>query len=137
MTLTLETGMDTHDVAVVGAGLAGALAALALAREGLSVALIGRAPAQLDGRTTALVDPSIAILEGLGLWEAIAPKSAQLSAIRIIDGTKRLLRAPTVTFRSIDVGLTAFGYNIPNRHLHAVLADACPPSPPSPASRRC
>ncbi len=129
MTLTLETGVDSHDVAVVGAGLAGALSALALAREGLSVALIGRTPRQADGRTTALVDPSIAILESLDLWAAIAPKSAPLAAIRIIDGTKRLLRAPTVTFRSVDVGLPAFGHNIPNAHLNAVLADAIAAQP--------
>lgn len=119
---------DSHDVAVVGAGLAGALCALSLAREGLSVALIGRSP-QADGRTTALVDPSITVLEELGLWEKIAPKSAQLAAIRIIDGTRRLLRAPTVTFRSIDVGLPAFGYNIPNAHLHAVLTEAVAAQP--------
>ncbi|WP_149738172.1 UbiH/UbiF family hydroxylase [Rhizobium sp. RU20A] len=121
--------MDSHDVAVVGAGLAGALSALALAREGLSVAFIGRTPQQADGRTTALVDPSIAILESLHLWEAIRPKSAPLAAIRIIDGTKRLLRAPTVTFRSVDVGLPAFGYNIPNAHLNTVLSDAIAAQP--------
>ncbi|QRI64994.1 UbiH/UbiF family hydroxylase [Shinella sp. PSBB067] len=113
--------MRQFDIAIVGAGLAGSLAALALADSGRSVALIAPPTRAADGRTTALMDQSIAFLKTLGLWEAIAPHAAALETMQIIDGTTRLLRAPPVAFRSGEVGLDAFGYNIPNTPFLAVL----------------
>jgi len=41
--------------------------------------------------------------------------------MRIIDDTVRLLRAPEVSFGASEIGLTAFGHNIENRHLSAAL----------------
>ncbi|WP_234188730.1 UbiH/UbiF family hydroxylase [Shinella sp. NM-101] len=113
--------MRQFDIAIVGAGLAGSLAALALADSGRSVALIAPPTRAADGRTTALMDQSIAFLKTLGLWEAIAPHAAALETMQIIDGTTRLLRAPPVAFRSGEVGLDAFGYNIPNTPFLAML----------------
>jgi 2-octaprenyl-6-methoxyphenol hydroxylase len=113
--------MRQFDIAVVGAGLAGSLAALALAESGRSVALIAPPARAADGRTTALMDQSIAFLKTLDLWEAIAPHAAGLETMQIVDGTTRLLRAPPVAFRAGEVGLAAFGYNIPNAPLLAVL----------------
>ncbi len=116
--------MTHFDIAVVGGGLAGSVAAIALARAGRSVALIAPKAAATDGRTTALMDQSIRMMERLGLWDAIRPHAAALSTMQIIDGTKRLLRAPTVAFRSAEIGLEAFGYNIPNTALNEVLGKA-------------
>lgn len=116
--------MTHFDIAVVGGGLAGSVAAIALARVGRNVALIAPKAAAHDGRTTALMDQSIRMMERLGLWEAIRPHAAALSTMQIIDGTKRLLRAPTVAFRSAEIGLDAFGYNIPNSALNDVLGKA-------------
>ncbi|MEK1900447.1 MAG: FAD-dependent oxidoreductase, partial [Rhizobium sp.] len=116
--------MKKFDVAVVGGGLAGMVAALALARGGRSVVLVSPAAANADKRTTALMDQSIRFLERLALWEKIVPSAAPLAVMQIIDGTDRLLRAPPVTFRSADVGLDAFGYNIPNAELIRVLLEA-------------
>ncbi len=116
--------MTHFDIAVVGGGLAGSVAAIALARAGRSVALIAPKAAATDGRTTALMDQSIRMMERLGLWDAIRPHAAALSTMQIIDGTKRLLRAPTVAFRSAEIGLEAFGYNIPNTALNDVLGKA-------------
>lgn len=113
--------MRQFDIAIVGAGLAGSLAALALADSGRSVALIAPPTRAADGRTTALMDQSIAFLKTLDLWEAIASHAAALETMQIIDGTTRLLRAPPVAFRSGEVGLDAFGYNIPNTPFLAVL----------------
>jgi len=113
--------MREFDIAVVGAGLAGSLAALALAESGRSVALIAPPARAADGRTTALMDQSIAFLQALGLWEAVAPHAAGLETMQILDGTTRLLRAPPVAFRAGEVGLAAFGYNIPNAPFLAVL----------------
>ncbi|MCV9965210.1 UbiH/UbiF family hydroxylase [Pararhizobium sp. BT-229] len=113
--------MDHFEIAVVGAGLAGSLAALAFTDSGRSVALIAPAPGRPDGRTTALMDRSLDLVRELGLWDAIAPLTAPLSAMRIIDGSNRLLRAPTVTFHAAEVGLEAFGHNIPNAPFLALL----------------
>ncbi len=46
---------------------------------------------------------------------------APLKAIRLIDDTGGLLRAPEVTFTAADVGADAFGYNVPNAALAAAL----------------
>lgn len=113
--------MEHFEIAVVGAGLAGSLAALALADSGRSVALIAPVAVHADGRTTALMDQSLELVRKLGLWAAVAPLAAPLSSMRIIDGTNRLLRAPTVTFHAAEVGLDAFGYNIPNAPFLALL----------------
>ena len=113
--------MRQFDIAVVGAGLAGNLAALALADSGRSVALIAPPARAADGRTTALMDQSIGFLGALGLWDEIARHAAALETMQILDGTARLLRAPPVAFRSSEVGLPAFGYNIPNAPFLEVL----------------
>lgn len=113
--------MRQFDIAIVGAGLAGSLAALALSDSGRTVALIAPPTRVADGRTTALMDQSIAFLKTLALWDAIAPHAAALETMQILDGTTRLLRAPPVAFRSGEVGLDAFGYNIPNLPFLKVL----------------
>ncbi|WP_209605174.1 UbiH/UbiF family hydroxylase [Sinorhizobium kostiense] len=113
--------MEHYDIVIIGAGLAGSLAAIALAREGHRVALIGPRPAIADGRTTALMDQSIEYLKTLGIWDDVAPLTAPLVAIHIIDATKRLLRAPPVNFRAAEVGLEAFGHNIPNAPFLEIL----------------
>ena len=46
---------------------------------------------------------------------------APLTAIRLIDDTPRLIRAPEVMFEAAEIGLEAFGHNIENRHLVAAL----------------
>lgn len=113
--------MKTFEIAVIGGGLAGMIAAIALARGGRNVALIAPKAAGEDRRTTALMDQSIRFLDRLTLWERLKPSAAPLATMRIIDGTNRLLRAPTTTFRAAEVGLDAFGYNFPNKALMEVL----------------
>ncbi len=121
--------MDDFEVVVTGGGLAGLVAALAVARGGRKVALITPKAAVGDERTTALMDHSIRFMDRLGLWEEIAPTAAPLCVMQIIDATDRLLRAPTAQFRSADIGLYAFGYNIPNRGLVETLQAAVAAEP--------
>jgi 2-octaprenyl-6-methoxyphenol hydroxylase len=116
--------MSKFEVAVIGGGLAGMIAAVALARGGRNVALVAPPSPKEDRRTTALMDQSIGFLDRLTLWEKLRPAAAPLTSMRIIDGTNRLLRAPTTTFRSAEVGLDAFGYNFPNKALMDVLEAA-------------
>ncbi|MGH6865337.1 MAG: FAD-dependent monooxygenase [Methyloceanibacter sp.] len=114
-----------HDVAVVGAGPSGLAAALALAHVGADVALIGPAPPTTDAtpsdtRTAALLASSVDLLKALQVWDALSAHAAPLKAIRIIDASRSLLKAPDVEFQASEIGLPAFGYNIPN----AILVEA-------------
>jgi 2-polyprenyl-6-methoxyphenol hydroxylase-like FAD-dependent oxidoreductase len=75
-----------HDVLVRGAGAVGLAAALALARHGLRVALLGglQPPAAPDIRAYALNRASVTLLEVLRVWEAIAaPARTQVHEMRI------------------------------------------------------
>ena len=63
-------------------------------------------------------------LETLGLWTALAPFCAPLSRLRIVDATRRLIRAPEVLFEAAELGLDAFGQNIENDHLQRSLRAA-------------
>jgi 2-octaprenyl-6-methoxyphenol hydroxylase len=116
--------MKTFEIAVIGGGLAGMIAAFSLARGGRNVALVAPPALREDRRTTALMDQSIRFLDRLTLWEKLKPSAAPLATMRIIDGTNRLLRAPVTTFRAAEVGLEAFGYNFPNKALMDVLEGA-------------
>ena len=108
------------DVAVVGGGPAGLTTAIALASASVETALIASAPPP-DNRTTALLSGSVAALNTLGVWPLCAVQAAPLTAIRMIDDTSRLLRAPEVMFEAVEIGLEAFGHNIENRHLISAL----------------
>ncbi len=113
---------NSADIAVVGGGLAGLAAAAALGSEAASVLLIAP-PRPADQRTTALLGPSIDALRRIGAWRRVA-SATPLRAIRIIDATGRLFRAPEVCFRSEDLDLEAFGYNVPNEDLLRALEEA-------------
>ena len=108
------------EVAVIGGGPAGLVAAIALATAGIDTLLIAP-PAEPDHRTTALLAGSVTALETLGVWPACAPHAAPLCKIRLIDATQRLIRAPEVLFAAAEIGLDAFGSNIENRHLVAAI----------------
>lgn len=111
----------THAIAVVGGGPAGLIAALALAHDGHDVVLVAARAGQADWRTSALLTGSVALLERIGAWERLATKAFPLRRMRIVDGTRRLIRAPEVTFEAGEVGLDTFGYNISNSDLVAGL----------------
>ena len=110
----------TAEVAVIGGGPAGLVAAIALATAGVDTLLIAP-PVEPDHRTTALLAGSVTALETLGVWPACVPHAAPLRKIRLIDATQRLIRAPEVLFSAAEIDLDAFGHNIENRHLIAAL----------------
>jgi 2-octaprenyl-6-methoxyphenol hydroxylase len=118
------TETRSSEILVAGAGPAGMIAALAFADAGFPVTLAGPPAPPDDRRTTALMMPSLAFLKELGLFDALTERAAPLRAMRIVDGTSRLVRSPTVTFRASEIGETAFGYNIPNKHLLNCLETA-------------
>jgi 2-octaprenyl-6-methoxyphenol hydroxylase len=111
------------DVAVVGGGPAGLSAAIALAESGAKAALIGRRAPYADNRTTALLGGSVDFLQALDVWPRCKDKAAALQAMRLVDDTGRLIRAPEVRFSASEIGLDEFGYNIENRLLMAALEE--------------
>lgn len=118
------------EIAVIGAGPAGLTTAIALASAGIETALVSKRPARPDNRTIALLAGSVRALETLGVWAACRDQAAPLETIRIIDDTRRLIRAPEVVFHAAEIGLEAFGHNIENHRLVAALdrrAAALPP----------
>ena len=105
----------------MGGGPAGLIAAIALAREGVQTTLLAPKPPHTDHRTTALLGSSVDILKDLGLWTLIERTAAPLRKLRLVDGTRRLIRTPEVLFEATEIGLDAFGYNIANDALLSVL----------------
>ena len=101
------------DAVVVGGGLAGLAAAVAVAKAGLeTIHLVPKGPP--DRRTSALMLPSVDYLQSAGLVPAPAAIGHPLTQIRIIDATHRLIRAPETLFDSAEIGQPAFGWNFPN-----------------------
>jgi 2-octaprenyl-6-methoxyphenol hydroxylase len=108
MTQTLDAR-----VIVVGGGPAGLAAATLMALEGVDTMLV--APkAGPDPRTVALMEPSLRLLGHLGAWPgSLSFVSSPLLHLDIIDDMGNLISAPRLTFSAVELGLDAFGWNIP------------------------
>jgi 2-octaprenyl-6-methoxyphenol hydroxylase len=117
----MNEGSETYDVAVVGGGPAGLSAAVALAQAGAKTALIARRAPYADNRTTALLGGSVDFLQTLDVWPRCRDSAAPLQAMRLVDDTGRLIRAPEVRFSAGEIDLDEFGYNIENRLLMIAL----------------
>lgn len=106
------------DALVVGGGPAGSAAAAALVIKGLRTGVVAPPHRPLgtrpDSRTAALFAGSIDLLRNLGAWERLAPHCTPITGMRILDDTGRTLKVPEALFKAEEVGLPAFGYNIPN-----------------------
>jgi len=117
-------------VAVVGGGIAGLTATAALAQAGFDAVCIDPQPPEperadaLDGRTTALLMPSITALDTLGVWDKVAAESAPLRRMRIVDdggGAGHEVRTADFDSSMLDGG--PFGYNVPNPSLRRALIE--------------
>src|ERR1700733_7256770 len=98
--------IKTAEAAVIGGGPAGLVSALALTAAGIDTLIIAPSP-QEDFRTTAFLAGSVTARTTLGVGEACRPHAAPLAAIRIIDDTRRLWRAPEVYFTAAEIDLDA------------------------------
>ena len=126
---------ETVDFLVSGGGVAGLAAAAAFGAAGFSVICVEPvAPvtdAASDGadlRTTAILQPGLAVLQAAGLWPALAPHAAALQVMRIVDAggpdaEPRRIR----DFDAAEISDAPFGWNLPNwllrRAMVARLAD--------------
>ncbi|MFN7320638.1 MAG: FAD-dependent monooxygenase, partial [Methylobacterium sp.] len=119
----LEPAMNkTMDVLVAGGGAAGLATGLALAQAGLTVTIAG-VPETIrdDARSAALFTSSFTFLDSIGAGDRLRAKGWPLRAIRIVDVTGALLRSPTTTFKAIEIGEPAFGWNIANAQILSEL----------------
>ncbi len=117
----MDSASNSFDIVVIGGGPAGLAAAIAVAETGMNTALIARRAPYADNRTTALLGGSVDFLGALDVWPRCQDQAAALQAMRLVDDTGRLIRAPEVQFSSQEIGLDQFGYNIENRVLMMAL----------------
>jgi 2-octaprenyl-6-methoxyphenol hydroxylase len=120
MAVSPSDDLESPDIFVVGAGLAGLAAAIGFAQAGFSVISCGGVDRLGHARTVALLGGSIDFLKGLEVWGDVEPLAAPLRSLRLVDDTGALFPPRPVAFHSHEIGLDAFGWNIEN----ALLADA-------------
>lgn len=117
------TSVRKADAVVVGGGLSGLAACVAVAQTGLEVVHVApKAPP--DRRTSALMMPSVQYLQEAGLIGTLSDYGHPLTEIRIIDATRRLIRAPETLFDAREIGIDAFGWNFANSRLNAAFEKA-------------
>lgn len=120
--------MNSPDILIAGGGIAGLTATLALAQLGYSVTCCDAGPetqTKPDTRSTAFLQPSVALLEQLGVWDQLAPLAAELRVMRLADagGPEASIRY-TADFTAAEIGEPRFGWNIPNAHIRSGLLKA-------------
>jgi len=115
------------DVVISGGGMVGMTLAVALARAGITVAVIEKThvseqlePA-FDGRVSAIAHGSKLLLDSIGVWQGMAPHAEPILDIRVSDGDTPFF----LHYDHREVGGDAFGYIVENRHIrHALHAAA-------------
>jgi 2-octaprenyl-6-methoxyphenol hydroxylase len=106
---------------VAGAGPAGLAAAALLAQAGVDTICVSP-PLAEDPRTTALMHPSIRLLQYLEVWtDALRQHCAPLKHLHLLDDTGNLVQAPDLKFSAEEAQLEAFGWNTPLVNLLPVL----------------
>ncbi len=115
---------EDFDVIIVGAGPAGAAAAIGFADAGFAAALVDRADpaaARDDLRSTAILGPGVAFLDRIGVWSEVEGASTPLATLRIVDlGAEDARMARD--FEAEAIGAPEFGRNVANAALKDALA---------------
>lgn len=124
------------DIIIVGGGLNGPSLALALAQNGFSVTLIDALPRAdrvdpgFDGRAYAMALASCRLLQGIGVWDAVAPVSQPILDIKVSDGRPGEGAAPWfVHFDHAEIEEGPMGHMVEDRHLRKALLDAIDAQP--------
>jgi 2-octaprenyl-6-methoxyphenol hydroxylase len=123
---------DDAELVVAGAGLTGLLLAVACAGAGIETVVVdpqdpaAMADAGFDGRTSAIAYGSRLVLDGIGLWPAVAGGAEAIREIRVADDNSPLfLHYDHRDLAAGGEGKTPLGYIVENRVLRrALLAQA-------------
>ena len=117
-----------HDVLIVGGGLVGACLALALQRQGLTVALIdAQAPQAVatgegwDTRVYAISPGNAAFLDSLDVWQRLDPQRVQRVESMLISGDRP---AGRLSFSAYDAGLRELAFIVESGALQRALRQA-------------
>ncbi|MBL4917629.1 UbiH/UbiF family hydroxylase [Szabonella alba] len=132
--------VEKTDILISGGGVAGLMAAAGFGASGFRVICVDPAPPVTDAttegadlRSTAFLQPAVALLDDLGIWPRLAPHATPLQTMRIVDAggagnataettEPRLIR----DFDAAEISEAPFGQNLPNwllrRELVAHLA---------------
>ena len=111
------------DVTIVGGGMVGLTAAIGLADQGFSIAVIDRAPkgdltaVAYDGRASALAFATCRMLETLGIWQYMEPYAQPINEIRVSDGPSLM----HLHFDHRALGDGPLGNMVENRHTRLAL----------------
>ena len=117
------------DVLICGGGISGLLTAKSLVNLGLSVVCLEKNSGALkskevmaDGRSTALLQPSIDFLSDLGLWKNLRPKAQGLEALILCNlNPENHTIDESCEFSAHDLNLENFGFNVTNDFLTSEL----------------
>ena len=123
----LGTGNKAHyDIVIAGGGMIGSSLALALAPQGLRVAIVepvtraADAQPSFDDRSTALSRSTQRMYEAMGLWDDIAAAATPISRIHVSDQG----RFGFSHIEAEEQDVEALGYVVINRVLGLVLQQA-------------
>lgn len=115
------------EVLIIGGGIAGLTLAALLGGAGLEVCLVDAAPPApdktppLSARTVALMQTSLNVLRQAGIGDSDAAFGTPLKTMRIIDDSAAGAAPVTLSFDAEEIGMEAFGTNIPNDVLRTAL----------------
>lgn len=114
--------MKRSDILIAGGGLVGNALAIACARAGIAVTVVDPLPREkqlddsFDGRTSAIAQGSVRILQHIGAWPHIAPHAQPIHDIRVCEADK----TGYVHYADAEVG-EPFGYIVENAILRRGL----------------
>lgn len=112
----------TSEIIIAGGGLVGNALAIAAAQAGIAVTVVDPLPRakqlddSFDGRTSAIAQGSVRILEHIGAWPHIAPHAQPIHDIRVCEAEK----PGFVHYSDEEVG-EPFGYIVENAILRKGL----------------
>ena len=128
--LPILQGMNS-DLIIVGGGLNGLALALAAASAGFSVTIIDALPTavrslrEFDGRSYALALTSKRLLQGIGVWGAVADHAQPMLEIKVTDGRAGEGAAPWMMhFDHAEIEEGPMGFLVEDRHLRAAFLAA-------------
>ncbi|HSC97627.1 MAG TPA: FAD-dependent oxidoreductase, partial [Casimicrobiaceae bacterium] len=119
--------IERRDVVIAGAGLVGLSLAAALARSGITVALLDRQPPQpapdpetWDARVYAISPGSATFLHTVGAWQSLpCERIAAIESMRIVGDA-----GATLNFSAYELGERALAWIVEERALRAALLPA-------------